>query len=161
MNKFYILILIISACVFASCKNKQRKEILLRPASMVFTDKDTTTISKQGDEYLQLFRNRNFAGCADLLYEVRNDSIFPLSDAKKAEYVDAMSNLPIYDAKMTAITLRDRKNNALRLTVQIIESGDLSKEIGVTHFFLNPVLKDGKWYLTLLDENAEGVEKIY
>lgn len=128
---------------------------------MVFTDKDTTTISKQGDEYLQLFRNRNFAGCADLLYEVRNDSIFPLSDTKKAEYVNAMSNLPIYDAKMTAITLRDRKNNALRLTVQIIESGDLSKEIGVTHFFLNPVLKDGKWYLTLLDENAEGVEKIY
>ena len=77
------------------------------------------------------------------------------------EYVDAMNHLTIYDAKMTAITLRDRKNNALRLTVQITESGDLSKEIGVTHFFLNPVLKDGKWYLTLLDENAEGVEKIY
>ena len=35
------------------------------------------------------------------------------------------------------------------------------KEQGVMSFSLNPVVKDGKWYLTLYDKDAEGVEDIY
>jgi len=60
-----------------------------------------------------------------------------------------------------SLVLRSDKNNEVKLTVQIVSSGDLDKEIGVTHLSLNPVVKDGKWYLTLLDKNAEGVEEIY
>jgi hypothetical protein len=37
----------------------------------------------------------------------------------------------------------------------------LDKGIGVTTISLNPVTKKGKWYLTLLDKNAEGVEDVY
>ena len=37
----------------------------------------------------------------------------------------------------------------------------MENNIGVTHFSLNPVLKDGTWYLTVRDKDAEGVENYY
>ena len=37
----------------------------------------------------------------------------------------------------------------------------LEKEIGVTTLTLNPVVKDGKWYLTIRDKHAEGVKDVY
>ena len=37
----------------------------------------------------------------------------------------------------------------------------LEKGEGITHFFFFFVRKDNTWYLTVLDENAEGVENAY
>ena len=49
----------------------------------------------------------------------------------------------------------------MKLTLQIQENGNISENIGTISMSLNPVYKDGEWYLTLYDKYAEGVEDIY
>ena len=69
--------------------------------------------------------------------------------------------MPIYAAKTNSFVLRSDKNNQVDVLIQIVKNGNLEKGIGVSKMSLNPVVKNGKWYLTLLDENAEGVQNVY
>lgn len=69
--------------------------------------------------------------------------------------------MPIYAAKTNSFVLRSDKNNQVDVLIQITKDGDIDKGIGISKMSLNPVVKNGKWYLTLLDKNAEGVIDVY
>jgi len=162
MNYKKITLLAVIGCfLLIGCKSEQKPKTAkdyLRPASMVYTAEDTVQIRQLVADYIAAFKNKDFDITADMLYKVKNDSIFPLSDAEKNQYKKAMRLFPIYDVTEKSFVLRSDKNNEVRLMVQIIPSGSLEKEIGVTTISLNPVVKEGKWYLTMLDESAEGVD---
>lgn len=142
-------------------KNNSLKSEYIRPATIDYSAQDTASINSLVDNYVANFKNKNFRVAADMLYTYRNDSIFPLSDDEKKKYVAAYSQMPIYDCKVKSLILRSDKNNEVKVAVQILSSGDIDNNVGVTHMSLNPVLLDGKWYLTLLNEYAEGVENVY
>ena len=83
-------------------------------------------------------------------------------EAKEANgFKSAFSKLHIYGVKKKGFLLRSAKNNDITILLQIVPSGDLDKEIGVTAQHINPVFKEGQWYLTLLDLNAEGVYDVF
>lgn len=153
------------AVTFVGCKSDKKKDPLrseyLRPASIEYSGKDSSEIKALVDNYVENFKNKNFQATASMLYRLRNDSILPLSEQDKQKYIDAYSQMPIYDCAVKGIILRSDKNNEVQVSVQISPNGSIDEEKGVTTFCLNPVLKDGKWYLTLLDEYADGVESVY
>lgn len=155
---------LLGAC---SGKSKQPKQLtaddFLRPASMVYSSQDSLNISSLVSEFSANFSRQDFAACADMLFKVQNDSVFPLTNAERKGYVKAMSAQfhDIYGIRTSSFVLRSDKNNDVKVTVQIAEDGDLYKNIGTISLSLNPVFKDGNWYLTLLDKYAEGVEQIY
>lgn len=111
--------------------------------------------------YVQTFNKKDFLAASNMLFKVRNDSVFPLSESERTNYINAYSHFPTYGCKVKSFLLRSDKNNEVKLLVQIISSGNLEKEEGVTYVSLNPVYINGKWYLTLLDKNAEGVNDVY
>lgn len=158
-----LLILVMAAC--SGDKNQHKiasnNTDYLRPASIQYTAQDTAAIQNLVDKYLEYFDKKDFAAASELLYTLRNDSIFPLTSAERDGFVKAMSTFDFYASKQKSFILRSEKNNEVKILMQIIESGDIDKEEGVTTFSLNPVLVEGQWYLTLLNENAEGVENIY
>jgi len=150
--------------LLGSCKKESKvKSIdeILRPASMTYTKADTAAILEMVDQYKNLFIAGDFSAAADMLYYVKNDSVFPLDENTKKVYTKAMSQFHFFDGKLKGFLLRSDKNNEMKLLMQIAENGNLEEERGVTTLSLNPVVKDGKWYLTLLDEYAEGVEDPY
>lgn len=161
MNRLFITFLSVLACfLFVGCKSEKKVKTakdLLRPASMIYTSQDSSRIRELVNEYIEAFSKQDFDATADMLYKVKNDSIFPLTDAEKTKYKKAMSLLPVYGVKEQSFVLRSDKNNEVRLAVQIVSSGNIDEGIGVTSVSLNPVVKDGQWYLTMLDEKAEGV----
>lgn len=164
--KHFILIISVVLFFFVSCKSETkerdtRRSEYIRPASIDYSSQDSLEIKQLVNSYIERFNNRDFKATSEMLYKVRNDSIFPLDEKEKKAYVDAYNHMNTYGCKEKSFVLRSDKNNEVKLVVQIVSSGDLDKEIGVTHLSLNPVLKDGKWYLTLLDTNAEGVENVY
>lgn len=163
--KIFTICMLCMTLIFVGCKSEKKKDPLrseyLRPASMDYSSKDSSEIKTLVDNYVENFKNKNFQVTASMLYKMRNDSIFPLSEQDKQKYIDAYSHMPIYDCGVKGIILRSDKNNEVKVTVQVIPNGSIDNEQGTTTFCLNPVLKDGKWYLTLLDENAEGVESVY
>ena len=157
---------LVTICVviaISSCKQKPQnpRDEFLRPATIEYTKQDTSNINSLVNQYAQFVKNKNFDAAAEMLYEVRNDSVIPLSAKKRQGFANAYSHMPIYASKVKSFVLRSDKNNQIDILVQIIKSGDIDKETGVTTISLNPVVKGGKWYLTLLDKNAEGVKDVY
>lgn len=163
--KVFTICMLCMTVTFVGCKSDKKKDPLrseyLRPASIDYSGKDSSEIKALVDNYVENFKNKNFQATASMLYRLRNDSILPLSEQDKQKYIDAYSQMPIYDCAVKGIILRSDKNNEVQVSVQISPNGSIDEEKGVTTFCLNPVLKDGKWYLTLLDEYADGVESVY
>lgn len=156
---------VFSFMLLVGCKNKPAAipdaNELLRPASMYYTHEDTMSIHDLVNTYIENMKNKNFEANAELLYTVRNDSAIAYSDEDKAKYLDACRHFRFYDCRLNNLILRSDKNNEARILVQIIENGNIDKEKGVTTLSLNPVKIGDKWYLTLLDKYAEGVEEVY
>lgn len=151
--------------IFSCGKKKKETPALgseyLRPATMQYSKQDTTQINDIVNRYVELVGSRNFEDAANMLYIVRNDSIIPFDEKKKKGFCEAYSHFPIYAVKVTSMVLRSDKNNQVDVTMQITEDGDIAANKGVTTMSINPVVKDGKWYLTLLSKNAEGVQDVY
>ena len=68
-----------------------------------------------------------------------------------------MLNIGKYGCEQKELELYSDRDNQLRIALKIVESGNFETGEGTTNLFLNPVQKDGQWYLTLLDTHAEGV----
>lgn len=154
------------AGILAGCKENAKKEApihnkYLRPASMIYTPEDSTDIKDLVNQYVENLRTRNFEANANLLYVVENGEAVAYTDEQKKNYLDVFSRMRFYGCKVNSFLLRSDKNNEVGILLQIIENGDLDKKIGVTTMSLNPVKIGDKWYLTLLDKNAEGVKDIY
>ena len=157
-------IFLISIFLFAACNQKKTEtaeQVILRPAEIDLNAQDTIEINQLVDQYVSLFIDNDLQGASSLLNVVNNDSIRPLSEEERTGFVKALSIFHFYDYKNMGMIIRSDKNNEIDLAVQIIPDGDISKNQGVTHFYLNPVKIDGHWYLTLLDNMAEGVHNIY
>ncbi len=158
----YITILILVLTVFISCgKKKESKKEYIRPASMYYSKQDTIDINSLVDQYLVYFKEKNLEAAADMLYFVRHDSILPLDEARRQRFMNLYKLFPVYDAKQKSFILNSDRNNMVRVVFQVSKDGDMDNEQGTMHFTLNPVVKDGKWYLTLFDPDAEGVEDVY
>ncbi len=165
-NKINIVIAILALCLVVSCKNKKavdpnRQSEFIKPASMNYSHEDTMHINQLMEDYVAGFAAKDYDRTANMLYKVVNDSVFPLSDKEKANYKKAMSQIPNYGCKMKSFILHSDKNNEVAFSVLMVPNGDLEKGIGVTTLTMNPVIKNGKWYLTIRDNRAEGVEDVY
>ena len=163
--KKYLSLAIVGLLLLASWGDKKKEtgpqNPYLRPVTLDLTEKDTVQVRQLVDNYVQAFSHNDFEAASQMLYRVENDSVKPLTEEERANFVKAMKNFTVYGCELSEFTIRTDKNNEMKLKVQIIEDGDLANNIGVTHFSLNPVLKDGTWYLTVRDKEAEGVEDYY
>ena len=163
----YILpvLLLSSLMIVSSCGKKEKKDVdvtsVLKAPDMNFDREDTLEINRLVDEFVASMANHNIDSCMRMLFKVRHDSVLPLESKDQREFKDAWSKLHIYGVKKKSVIMRSNRNNDVKIIVQIIGSGDLDKEIGVTSFHLNPVYKEGRWYLTLLSEKGEGVYNVY
>ncbi len=161
----YFTILVLVLTLLVSCgknkKNDQNYNEYIRPASMYYSKQDTIDINNLVGQYLTYFKEKNLEAAADMLYFVRHDSILPLDEVRRQKFINAYKLFPVYDAQQKSFILNSDRNNNIRIVFQVYKDGDIDSEQGTMHFSLNPVVKDGKWFLTLFDPDAEGVEDIY
>lgn len=145
--------------LLASCRNgKTTGEVNENGLPIYeFNDKDSVAVRALADDYVNRFKAQNYEAAADMLYTVRNDSVFPLTGDQRNGYLQAMKMMPFRDCAIKEQILRSDKDNEIRIAMLLSEDGSLDEEKGTVNFFLNPVYIDGQWYLTLLDRYAEGV----
>lgn len=159
----YIKIVLILAIVISStfsCKEKKaEKKEYLRPASMVFSKQDSTDINKLVSTFVDNINNHDLNAASSALYEVKDGKAEYLPLEKRKSFEQFIAKLPYRKCKQEAFTLRGAKDNKIRIALLITPDGDIDKQKGVINIVLNPVNIDNKWYLTLRDENAEGVEQ--
>jgi len=103
------------------------------------------------------FNGGDFNQVADMLYFVRNDSVFPITDAQRQGFIEVMSQIGRLGCQLKDMRLNTFKDNKVRIAVLMNERGNLDDEKGTISLYLNPVKIDNQWYLTLYDKYAEGV----
>lgn len=157
-----LCIAVLSALVFTACRRTSDKETtILRPASIDYSGQDTTEILSLSNQFISYLVDQDYDNAVDMLYEYKDYSAQPFVGTSRDSVRNGISSIPIFDYKLNTIILRDAVNNEVSFIVKLVPDGDIDEGIGVTKFFLNPVLVDGKWYLTLLDTNADGYQKLY
>ena len=152
MKKLLLLIPTIILLALVACNKKKttEPEVIGLPV-FTFASEDTAAVQSLANQFVDYFRAGNINAAADMLYIVRNDSVIALPEDQKANFKQALSSLPIYDCAIKEMNLYSN------LALLIAEEGNIEREEGTINFFLNPVLQEGNWYLTLLSEYAEGV----
>lgn len=158
MKKLLLLIPTIILLALVACNKKKttEPEVIGLPV-FTFASEDTAAVQSLANQFVDYFRAGNINAAADMLYIVRNDSVIALPEDQKANFKQALSTLPIYDCAIKEMNLYSNRDNEVRLALLIAEEGNIEREEGTINFFLNPVLQEGNWYLTLLSEYAEGV----
>ncbi|MBP5339274.1 MAG: hypothetical protein J6Z14_08260 [Prevotella sp.] len=124
---------------------------------MIYEAEDSMAITQLANEYVTRFNGGDFNQVADLLYFVRNDSVFPLTEAQREGFVMAMSQIGRLGCQLKDMQLNTFKDNKVRVAVLMDENGSLDEDKGTISLYLNPVKIDNQWYLTLYDRYAEGV----
>lgn len=152
---YYVLVVLGLLCV-SSCKNKP-VENTNKPYVVIYEQADSQAIIQLANEYVARFNGGDFNQVADLLYFVRNDSVFPITDDQRKGFVEAMGQIGRLGCQLKDLQLNTFKDNKVRVAVLMSETGSLEDEKGTINLFLNPVKIDNKWYLTLYDRYAEGV----
>lgn len=148
--------------MLASCSNnKKEKEQFLIPPSIALTKQDTINIMEQVKAYVAQIDGKHYEDAADMLYTLNNDTLVPLTAEQKKKYIMGLNSFNIYATEVVGPIIRSEKNNEVCIKAQIMENGDIKNDVGITRFYLNPVQKDGKWYLTLRDHHQEGVDNPY
>lgn len=163
-NIKYILFTLTALAVFSACGNKKKQQMpdeLLRPASMTYTKKDTADINYLVNNYVSNFAKGDLEACSNMLYKFRGDSVAPYTAEQKDSFQKAFKVFHVYDAQVQRMTLRSDRNNQVDIAIKIMKDGSIADNKGVTTLSLNPVSVNGKWYLTLLDKDADGVEDVY
>ncbi len=164
-NIKYVLFILVALVMFTGCGKKKRQpqtaEEILRPASMDYTKQDTADINYLVKTYVDYFGKGDLDGCANMLYKFHNGGVVPYTEEQKDSFKHAFSVFHIYGSQVQRMILRSDRNNQVDIAIQILKDGNIAENKGVTTLSLNPVVVKGKWYLTLLDKDAEGVEDVY
>lgn len=166
MKYQFLLLFALTISTVFSCTSENKKtedtEIqLLEKPSIEVSENDTIAVTNLVNEYVQCLTKQEYNTAVSMLHFVEDGIVYPLTDSIANEYIKHYEMNPIYACKVQGFTFRSNLNNSVTLIAQIIETGDIDRNLGVTRLYLNPVLYQGEWYLTLLDKNAEGVKDIY
>lgn len=171
MKKSKIYIISISVSLFlascSGCSNEsttQRKPVSaeeLLPPHLDFSTDDSMSVQLLANQYLEAFSAKDYETACDMLYKYENDTIRTLTTKERNNYLKTMHQLPNFGSKYKGMMLRNENNNRLMYVMQVVPNGNLDTDEGVMKFYLNPVMKNGEWFLTLLDMEQEGTEDIY
>ena len=152
----------IALFVFGACSSKkEQKEPILRPASMIYSSQDSADIWNLCEQFAEFFGNNDFESCALMLNKFKGGEVTPYTDEQRKDYIDKVQIFSNYGCRIDGFVLNSDRNNEISLKVKLFNVGTLDDNQGITRLFLNPVKVGDKWYLTLRDQDADGVKNNY
>jgi len=161
LKVFYLLSIagLLLFSVGCSDKKTQKPEENEAPFVFEFTNQDSISISNLVDEYVAAFNSRDLERCADFIFKVRNDSVFPLTTDERRDFIASMSNISAFGCERTDLSLKTDRDNKAYIAIFLAEADSLNPqaERPAARFILNPVKVDDTWHLTVFDPRAEGV----
>lgn len=157
-------LLALSFCVvLVSCKSDKKAKIdetYIRPASVVFVKADTTSIDSLVTKFIQFVNNGDLSNASSMLHVVENGNITDLPLNKRQKFEMTLTKFPIHGCERQSIHLGGEKDNKIGVAFKIAPNADVVSGSGCITMVLNPVRINNQWYLTLRDEDAEGIEHV-
>lgn len=158
---FYLIPSLILSFVFASCSDKKQKTSDNDGQQFVFefSNEDSLAISDLANKYVNAFNSQDMESCADLLFRVHNDSVFPLTLDERKDFIASMRHISAFGCERREMALKTDRDNKVYIAIFLSEADSITpqSERPSAKFILNPVKIDGAWHLTVYDPSAEGV----
>ncbi len=164
MRKYSILFFISLVIVFvsSSCGNKSKKtdndKEFIRPAAMDFTSKDSAEIKSLLNTFVGYINQGDISNASSMLYFVHNDSVTPLPLEKRQKFEFLLTKFPFKSAELKSYKLMSKRDNTITIALKMTDNADVESGKNTINLAVNPVVKNGTWYLTLRDNDAEGVD---
>ncbi len=150
--------LLFSACT--SCGNKEKKPMNVKSASETFavnpeidTNKaDTAEVANQVYKFIDCLKNKDVDQALSLLYYLDKEQIKPLPESlKKRERTTLATVAGAVDYKLENLQFLKETDNEVRIIVTLFEKDAKDPAPNTMKIRVQPVRRDGAWYLTLAD----------
>lgn len=158
-KKSLFLVIIFAALAVCSCNKKRTlqevaDDAILKP-EMELSQSDTTEVLSLVNRYIQLQKDGKAEDAFSMIYFLDKDSIVPLpAEMKKRLYgYYSLIDFKGKEAQIDHLIFVDETDSQVRYTVELFKQkpGEAQRPTKMS-FFINPVRRDGKWYLTLPDD---------
>jgi hypothetical protein len=159
MRKYSLFILaVLTLLTFSACKKSHQKtleeiEKEAKPeVAMQLGANDTIEVHSLVDHFIECLSNKNVDAAVDMLYVLNNDSVVSLP-AKMAKTQKILFNRfqgVKYDVEH--LIFYSETDTEVKYTVTLFEKKDENdNRPNKISFYLKPVRRNGKWYLTMGD----------
>lgn len=162
MKKLLVFVFsLVVLSTLSSCKKDRgyHSEYLKEP-EVEYTHEDSSQIKNYITQFSDAMNAHNYKQVADMMAVVKDGTNMPLTYDQRQQMIRAYEMMNIEKVEWETTILRDYKNNEVTLIMYLKNPTD-SLQPRETRVKLNPVCLDGKWYLTFLNKDAEGVHNIY
>ena len=93
-----------------------------------------------------------------MLYTVQYVRVEEMTLEERQKFEGFFTTIPYKSCEVKSFHLGGAKDNKVQLALLMTPDANLETGRGIIKLVLNPVNVEGKWYLTLRDEDAEGIE---
>lgn len=157
-NIFYsVILLFVGISVFSSCSSKKEDKII--PSShdqfvSTLTSADTTEVLNLCQEFFSKLTQGDKEGAIAMLsLSTDTGDLLDMNDDKKTQLTRQFTMFPVLDNHLVDYKFGDAADNLMRFKVVFARDEQGKEE--VINFGLNPIRKDGKWYLTVRNASAQ------
>ena len=165
MMKKNSLLMICAISVIAmlfACKSDKKdindlaNDMILQP-QMEISQADTAEVLGQVQRYLNLLQDIQYDDAIAMIFFLDKDSIINLPEKMKKDVVEKIyPRLRGKRYEIDRMTFLNEKDNLVRCNVIYFDNVPGKETLpNSTAFYLKPVRRDGRWYLTLADSQTD------
>ena len=150
---YFILVSLVGTAILTSCAKKADQPSAHDEFVASLTSADTTEVLNMCQEFFTKLSQGDKAGAIGMLS--LSDSlgaVLPMTEEKSQQLTKQFSLFPVLDNHLISYTFGSAADNLMKFKVVFAKDEDGKEE--AINFGLNPIRKDGKWYLTV--RNAAG-----
>jgi len=157
-NSLFIISLFMMFC-FSSCK-KEPKAVTdddLSKPQMTLTQADTAEVMSLVQRYIDLRKEGNDEDAMAMIFYLNKDSLIPLPKEIRSRFDRYYSRIGLKgrDASIDWIQFRTETDCRVKYSVTLFEQKPGENLPNKLSFAINPIRRDGKWYLTLADDATD------
>ena len=158
-NSLFIIAMLALLCL-SSCKKEKQQTVedddLMNP-QMELTQADTAEVLSLAQRYIELRKEGRTEDAMAMIYYLNGDSIIPLPKSLRARFDRYYSRIDLRgkEALIDWVQFYTEKDCRVKYTVTLFEQKPGENLPNKMSFALNPIRRDGKWYLTLADDASD------
>lgn len=153
------LIVLVAALTFGSCggnKKDAKKELSELPKpNMDLNAADTAEVISLANQFLDRLRAEKFDEAVGMIFFLNGDSIEVLSNDRARGQKALLERCKGVRYDVDYFVFSEEKDNIVKYTVTMFEKDANDPRPNKTSFFLKPVRRDGKWFLTMADSMSD------
>lgn len=161
----HVFTLVMAAAVavcLSACGGKKDKPNTDAPVNLRMSQEmkrsaaDTADVLNLTRRFLDTLKDNDIDGALTQLYELKDGSMYPLSDKRAAEIRRNMEDFPVLSYKIDKLLMYSDTDTEVRYTIEFFEKPEGSTQPNTLKCSVNPVRVSGQWYLTIAEQTREG-----